>query len=364
MKDGQLSIPKKLQNNRLKKKIIFLLLLYSSLTFSQEKSPFHVSGILAVGPSMGKIKNTGAEKFRLGQSYGFELLSQFGYIWNEKIDLSIGAGIESFGQNFHQENFNYDMLYIGGYLRSDLQIIFPLKRNKISNLSIGIGGGLHNVSDLDLERHEKDVDIYLHTNKGRRYFIAPHIGFQQEINGNHFTLAATFKRHIATTPLFEAMLSGANSQAQYEFHGSFLGLYIKYDWSFKKKDKVNQLKPLNTVSSSIINRPTIIKKRIKVSEHIIKIKVWDHSAIDGDTVSIRLNDNLLLVQHSLKRKKKVIRVQIEEGVHLLTLMAHNQGSSGENTCAVLIKHGRHKEKFIFKTNEKRHESMEIEYRAD
>ncbi|MDC3337332.1 hypothetical protein OAW23_05640 [Flavobacteriales bacterium] len=348
----------------MKKRITFLLLLYASFAFSQEKRPYHVSGILAAGPSLGKLKNTGTDKFRLGQSYGLDLLAQIGYLWKEKIDLSVGAGIESFGQKFYHENFNYDMSYLGGYFRSDLQIIFPFERNKISNLSVGLGGGINNASYVELEHHEQDIDIYAHANKSLRYFIAPHIGFQQEIKGNHFTIAATFKRHIASVPLLEAVLFSTNAQAQYSFHGSYLGIYVKYDWHLNKKNKITNPKPLLAISPTILNRPTITKNHLKLSEQFIKIKVWDHSAIDGDTVSIRLNNDLILVRHLLKRKKKVIHLRIAEGEHLLTLMAHNQGTSGENTCAVIIKHGRRKDQFIFQTNQKRHESMKIEYRAD
>ncbi len=214
------------------------------------------------------------------------------------------------------------------------------------------------------EHHEQDIDIYAHANKSLRYFIAPHIGFQQEIKGNHFTIAATFKRHIASVPLLEAVLFSTNAQAQYSFHGSYLGIYVKYDWHLNKKNKITNPKPLLAISPTILNRPTITKNHLKLSEQFIKIKVWDHSAIDGDTVSIRLNNDLILVRHLLKRKKKVIHLRIAEGEHLLTLMAHNQGTSGENTCAVIIKHGRRKDQFIFQTNQKRHESMKIEYRAD
>ena len=328
-------------------------------SYGQQKSPFHFSGVMGVGPSLGKINNQEFRKFRMGQSSGVEFIPEFGYFWKERIDFSIGAGIESYLQNYYIDDFTYDVSYRGGILRADLQVIFPLKARKFSNLSIGIAGGHNQVRLVTLEHNERDIAVNLFTNKGHRYFIAPHIGFQQEFKGNYFTLAATFKRHIAPRPLMEADLTGNNAIAHYSFHGGYLGIYLKYDWHLNKKDRTTATIANSEVDKELIDRPTVTEKNLAVNRQLVKVKIWDHSRIDGDIISVKLNGNIVLVKHELIRKKKVLYLKLNEGINDLTIMAHNRGLFGENTCAVVVKHGAKKDRFIFNTNEKHHESMEI-----
>ncbi len=342
----------------MKNNITFLFILCCLYTNGQQKSPFHFSGVMGAGPSLGIIKNQEPNKFRLGQSSGVEFITGFGYLWKEKIDFSIGAGIESYLQNYYLGNFTYDVSYLGLILRADLQLIIP-RETKKSDLSIGFGAGINNVGHTTLEHNERDVTVSLYTNKGLRYFFAPHFGLQQELKGNHLTVAATFKRHIAPKPIMEADLTANNASAHYSFHGSYLGVYLKFDYQLNKKDRTTPSINKKEIDKEIIERPSVKEKHLEVKDQYVKIKIWDHSRIDGDIISVKHNGNIILIKHELVRKKKVLHLKLEEGINDLTIMAHNRGLFGENTCAVIVKNGGQKNKFIFNTNEKHHETMEL-----
>ena len=298
----------------------------------------------------------------MGIGFGIETVAQFGYRWKDKIDLSLGGGLEFYNQEFTNDQFKYQIAYIGTQFRGDLDFLFPLNNNKHSDLSIGVGGGMILTTDDNLTHSEHGFYVLTQSVKGQRYFVAPHIGFHQKIKDNHLTMSITFKRHIAPNPLYTVELIGPGATASNTFHGSYFGLHVKYDWMLNKRNKKPKLTPViptETLPPDLVNRPTKMTKHMKVSKRFVTIKLWDHSAIDGDTVSVQLNEDIILVAHMLKRRKKVLRVELDEGKNLLTLMAHNQGTSGENTCTVQIKHRGKKQRFVFKTNETRHETMEI-----
>ncbi|MBL4706270.1 MAG: hypothetical protein JKY54_17210 [Flavobacteriales bacterium] len=57
--------------------ILFLAIIISNT--AQDKSPFHFSATVGLGPSIGTIENTGINKFHMGIGFGIETVAQFGY---------------------------------------------------------------------------------------------------------------------------------------------------------------------------------------------------------------------------------------------------------------------------------------------
>ena len=135
----------------------------------------------------------------------------------------------------------------------------------------------------------------------------------------------------------EADLTANNARANYSFHGSYLGVYLKFDYHLNKKDRTTPSINKKEIDIEIIERPTVKEKHLEIKDQYVKIKIWDHSRIDGDIISVKHNNNIILIEHELVRKKKVLHLKLKEGINDLTIMAHNRGLFGENTCAVIVK---------------------------
>lgn len=75
---------------------------------------------------------------------------------------------------------------------------------------------------------------------------------------------------------------------------------------------------------------------LNVTSPQLSISVYDHKTIDQDIVSIYLNEQKVIDNYTLKRKKKKVIVNLEEGENIILLHAENLGTIIPNTAAVVI----------------------------
>ena len=79
------------------------------------------------------------------------------------------------------------------------------------------------------------------------------------------------------------------------------------------------------------------KKSYTVTESAVAIGLYDHRNIDKDRVTIYLNDQIVIENYELKRKKKFFKAQLRPGSNTITLHAENLGEVAPNTAAIIIK---------------------------
>ncbi|NCU03626.1 MAG: hypothetical protein GXC73_06515 [Chitinophagaceae bacterium] len=104
--------------------------------------------------------------------------------------------------------------------------------------------------------------------------------------------------------------------------------------------------PTATGEPPVINNPIIVKRQVEVIEALevtedsVVLSLYDNGEIDGDTVSVFLNNELLVSKVGLKASafKKTIAVAKGE-VLQLTLFAENLGSIPPNTGLLVITTG-------------------------
>lgn len=86
-------------------------------------------------------------------------------------------------------------------------------------------------------------------------------------------------------------------------------------------------------------------RRVKSQEEIVvsstdaTVLVWDHGAVDLDTVSVNLNGNWILQNYGLEKNHHAIEVQLVPGNNYLMLYAHNLGTTPPNTASVQVDDG-------------------------
>lgn len=68
----------------------------------------------------------------------------------------------------------------------------------------------------------------------------------------------------------------------------------------------------------------------------IKVMCRDHEAVDGDRVSIILNDQVVQSSVFLSESFKVYFVELQPGFNNLEFLALNQGESGPNTAQFMV----------------------------
>lgn len=106
-------------------------------------------------------------------------------------------------------------------------------------------------------------------------------------------------------------------------------------------------------------RELVVKNEFRTVKRKVKITIWDHVKEDKDSVNLYLNDGILLDHYPISKKKHKIKLELEEGKHLLKLHALNLGDIPPNTATIKVSDGTHKETFILRSGLDRTECLQI-----
>lgn len=89
----------------------------------------------------------------------------------------------------------------------------------------------------------------------------------------------------------------------------------------------------------LMGRRVRSQDEVTISSTQAQIQVWDHGAVDLDTVSINLNGEWILQNYALQKKALQLDVQLQPGQNHLMLFAHNLGTTPPNTASIRVDDG-------------------------
>jgi hypothetical protein len=99
--------------------------------------------------------------------------------------------------------------------------------------------------------------------------------------------------------------------------------------------------PTATVSSPIVKRVTNTIQTVTVSADSLVLSFYDNGVVDGDSISVYLNNENIIEKVKLKEAavKKTIYINGSTDEIKLTLVAENLGSIPPNTGLLIIQDG-------------------------
>ena len=107
------------------------------------------------------------------------------------------------------------------------------------------------------------------------------------------------------------------------------------------------------------DRDVIIKEEITVRNNKIVLEIWDDNKVDGDIISLKMNDKLLLREFEVKKEKKEIRMELDRASNLIILYSINEGSTPPNTAAVNIKYDDKTLRMVLKSDSRKSEAIRV-----
>lgn len=108
-------------------------------------------------------------------------------------------------------------------------------------------------------------------------------------------------------------------------------------------------------------RKNSIVDQLTVNASQVLLELWDDAAEDGDSVSIRLNDHLVVAGFPVLKKRQNLSVELQPGENRLILIADNLGSIPPNTAVMRITAGTVKKYVRIKTDLKQNNVLLINY---
>lgn len=112
-------------------------------------------------------------------------------------------------------------------------------------------------------------------------------------------------------------------------------------------------------TSKFEGRKISIKDQLHTDLDSITLRVGDFNQVDGDIISLFLNDELLLSEHSLTNEYVTLRVELKQKKNILKVLAHNLGEIPPNTAEIQIERNGGFKKVILNSDAFSSEAIEI-----
>ncbi|MFK7937111.1 MAG: hypothetical protein AB8G22_26590, partial [Saprospiraceae bacterium] len=115
--------------------------------------------------------------------------------------------------------------------------------------------------------------------------------------------------------------------------------------------------PLATVENA--NSPVVIDaqgrdlkvaRTIRVHSKNLKIRVWDNGTVDGDVITIFLNEKRIVDQLRVTKTKRAFPIQLGDESNFLIMHANDLGDIAPNTVALSIDDGVKEQRLIVSSN--------------
>lgn len=158
--------------------------------------------------------------------------------------------------------------------------------------------------------------------------------------------------------------------SQVTYTGATIMLNARLSWNWKLPQRppdTTKTRPVKPDKPEIVKVDTADKRDIDVQNRMslgsdyITIWVWDKDKIDGDIITLFLNDEVILSNYELDGGKKKIKLQLKPGYNYLVMRAENLGEIPPNTAAIEISDGKGKRTFIVNSDEGKSGAIELVY---
>jgi len=137
----------------------------------------------------------------------------------------------------------------------------------------------------------------------------------------------------------------------------------RYTFNFKPKEqKIDSATPPPDIYvQTDTSREVDVQESFTVHNKRVKVTVWDRNEVDGDIVTLYMNDELIRKDLKLRKHKRRFWVKLKPGSNILVMYAENLGTIPPNTAALQIKDGRKKRNINLVSDNGKSGAVEIIY---
>ena len=219
-------------------------------------------------------------------------------------------------------------------------------------------------------------------------FRVYNIEFQIQLKGSNITgtsyhysdVTNYVKEDFAGNYSYEKRAVNINEQKVLTFHvpADCIPCIKQYNLVYEKKDNKEVLTgewggvTMNSNTACPPGKITLSRvdqsdfdhiKEIRVDTGIVKLSFYDNAEIDGDTISVLLN-NQTIVSHQRLALKPItveIKVDLDHKEQEITMVGENQGEIPPNTALLIITAGKKRYQLYLASTEKKNAQVRIIY---
>lgn len=179
------------------------------------------------------------------------------------------------------------------------------------------------------------------------------------VNDTRSSVAVQFSKEKASMVFAEkALLSSKSSSAAFCFVGGLLKMDTKKNvvkGFFAGKDAQNKLcgtgnvrftipqsavalmtpdGTKDSVSSGVLTR--FKSETFTASGSTVSLQIWDGGVQDHDSLTITLNDKIVLAPFEISSEKRTVSLELQKGNNILRIRALNEGDEKPNSARILL----------------------------
>lgn len=208
---------------------------------------------------------------------------------------------------------------------------------------------------------------------GRRFILANSASFD-------IGIVYYFPLNVSRTVEYDFFKNGAaDDQNVITYNGSTVMLNLRYTLLYKIKEKpvdstdFIKFEDLAIDSAKIKHHDKIyhhhkvngrrfeVQESVTVNSNVVTVTVWDKNRVDGDEISLYLNEELILDRYTVSKEKKEIILNLKPGKNILVMHALNLGRVPPNTAALKINDGSINKNITLVSDLKKSGALEIDY---
>lgn len=281
-----------------------------------------------------------------------------GVTYRDRLGMAVQGSWGLNGYMLVIDSLNNSIYHTSKRAEARLWWLVRCKRDCPSFRKIGVAAGFTFQQADVLTRDEKGYQLVTAAPERMRPYIAPELGLIGSEGKDRYELTLRYVIHLDGKKAWETNAGNGTSAATYNASDNYLGLIARYHFGFKRK--VPRVPPPALVPYEERETDTLVTMSSR--QHRITMRLWDNAEVDGDTISVFLNDVPVLSGHMLTKKHVRLTLDLRRGTNYLMVVAHNEGTVPPNTATCIVRRGKGKEQLLIKTSHKQNQVVVIEQR--
>lgn len=336
--------------------LVVLVLFRGMAAFAQDNAlPFRPIVGINIGVGLPKVEPISGTRFSAWPFVAGTLDLGASWTYREKVGLAAIGIFAINGYDFSNGTFDYDIYHLTQ--RAELRAFWqrPMNTALRTSLRAGMGIGLAFQSDAVRDTRRGIFQALTTATAMQRTYLSPEVVLVKQEGRHRVEWGLRYVTHLQRQIAFSTRLTAGQDTTMATATHDHLALVVRVHLGLRRPKLPRPPPP----SIDFAGRRTDTLSTIAARKPRITLSLWDNAEYDGDTLSVFLNGNPVLVGHELGRRRFRLKLDLVPGENTLLIVAHNEGRVPPNTASASIRAGAGRRKLLFSTALERNQALRI-----
>jgi hypothetical protein len=286
---------------------------------------------------------------------GASLESGASFTYRDRCGVSLIGSWGINGYRLSLDTVRHQVYHTSKRAELDLWWLRRAGAQRTSRLKFGVALGFTFQRADELVRENNGYRAVTSAPYAVRPYIAPEIGRFGATGKDRFEVALRYVIHLDGNKAWEMNANLGANGATYNASDNYLSIVTRYHIGFKREEP----RPPALIMVAYEERTMDTLATLHTRQRRITLRLWDDAEMDGDTISVLLNQLPVLSNHALTKEPFRLTLDLHRGWNFLTVVANNEGRVVPNTASCIVRRGKGKETLLIKTSHKQNQVVVI-----